>query len=160
MDFVFASVASAAAPAQKVAKTHDVFMWRTGLEKSLVLSGSYTIEDMGAFNLWKQKKHLDDNGQDSTRHTLAFWKKIFYPLSIFVLLLWVIPFSVLGHSRQQNVALRVFLGTVFGLLFFTMQSVVSYFFAIMGWSLFLAVLLPNLCLLGLIGAAVLWIQRR
>lgn len=148
------------APKQKTVKTYESLIWRTDLEQSLVLSGGYTIEDMSALSLWEQKKHLDDNGQDSTRHTLAFWKKIFYPLSVFVLLLWVLPFSVLAHSRQQNVAVRVFLGTVLGLLFFTLQSVVAYFFALMGWSLFLAVLLPNLFLLGFIGAAVLWIQRR
>jgi lipopolysaccharide export LptBFGC system permease protein LptF len=58
------------------------------------------------------------------------------------------------------VAVRVFLGTVLGLFFFTLQSIVAYFFALMGWSLFLAVLLPNLILVGLIALSVVWIGRR
>ncbi len=160
IEFVFESGAYKPAPKQKTVKTYDSLIWRTDLEQSLVLSGGYTIEDMSALSLWEQKKHLEDNGQDSTRHTLAFWKKVFYPLSVFVLLLWVMPFSVLAHSRQQNVAVRVFLGTVLGLFFFTLQSIVAYFFALMGWSLFLAVLLPNLILVGLIALSVAWIGRR
>jgi lipopolysaccharide export system permease protein len=53
---------------------------------------------MSAYDLLAYTKHLEANNQRTDRYEIAFWKKIVYPLSIFVMLALALPFAYL-HFR-------------------------------------------------------------
>ena len=59
---------------------------------------------------------LDERKADAAKYRLAFWEKVFQPLSILGLVLVGIAF-VFGPLRQATVGYRVFIGVLFGISF-------------------------------------------
>jgi lipopolysaccharide export system permease protein len=135
---------------EAVAKTDhhfDELFWVTDLDEKLILSDRYSAEDTGVWDLWKQKEYLEANGQDNTKQTLNFWKKLFSPFSVLALAFCVFPFLFVAHSRNQYLAFRVFVGALVGLSFFTVQGLVGYVATLRDWPIPVALMFPNVVLL-------------
>jgi lipopolysaccharide export system permease protein len=66
-----------------------------------------------------------ETGQNSREFELGYWQKIFYPLSIVVMLLLALPFAFM-QTRKGGVGLRVMTGIFLGLLFFILNAMVQF----------------------------------
>ena len=114
---------------------------------------------MSAFDLRAYTKHLAENNQHTERYEIAFWKKVVYPLSIFVMMALALPFAYL-HFRAGGVSLKIFTGIMIGLSFQLVNSLFSHLGLLNTWPPFITAVVPSgLFLVAAIG--VLWrVERR
>jgi len=96
-------------------------VWQTGLTPRLV--GVFTAHPqlMPSWSLFRYIRHLESNQQDTTRYQMAFWTKIFLPVSTVVMLLVAIPF-VFGQIRSGGLGTRIFIGIMLGMFYGFLQG--------------------------------------
>jgi lipopolysaccharide export system permease protein len=78
--------------------------------------------------VWGLNEYIDylkGNGQSAVAYEVAFWNKIFTPLSILAMLFLAIP-VVLGSSRTVGIAQRIFVGAFVGAGFHLLTRGFSY----------------------------------
>lgn len=82
-------------------------------------------ERMTANELALYTRHLAENRQETNRFKIAFWKKVFDPLAIFVLMALALPFAYL-HTRSGGVSLKIFIGIMIGVSFMLLNTLFSH----------------------------------
>jgi lipopolysaccharide export system permease protein len=113
---------------------------------------------MSAYDLLLYKKHLEENNQESARYQIAFWKKLIYPLSMFVMMAMALPFAYL-HFRSGGISLKIFSGIMIGVGFVLLNNLFSHLGLLNTWPPFFTAALPSsLFLLCSIGA-LWWVER-
>jgi lipopolysaccharide export system permease protein len=100
-------------------------------------------EKMSIVSLGRFISHLRDNKQDAQRHTIAFWKKVVYPFTIFVMLALALPFAYL-KVRAGSVGVKVFGGIMLGMSFQLFNSLFSNVGLLGSWPALLTALTPPL----------------
>ena len=124
-----------------------------------ILSVLFAAPDrMSAYDLLAYTKHLEANNQRTDRYEIAFWKKIVYPLSIFVMLALALPFAYL-HFRAGGVSLKIFTGIMIGVCFQLINSLFSHLGLLNTWPAFMTAALPNLLFMVLAIGALWWVGR-
>ena len=73
-------------------------------------------EALSVYHLHHYLNHLRKNAQQTDRFELVFWRKIFSPFSIVVMLLLAIPF-VFAQHRSGTLGKQMFIGLMIALLF-------------------------------------------
>jgi len=78
-----------------------------------------TIEplDLSITGLYSYINYLESNKQDSSSYELAFWRKIFQPMSIGVMVLLALSF-VFGPLRSVTMGARILMGVIAGFTFY------------------------------------------
>jgi len=74
-------------------------------------------EDLSISGLYSYITYLDSNKQDAASYELAFWRKIFQPISIGVMVLLALSF-VFGPLRTVTMGARILMGVVAGFTFY------------------------------------------
>jgi len=74
-------------------------------------------EDLSISGLYSYITYLDSNKQDAASYELAFWRKIFQPLSVGVMVLLALSF-VFGPLRTVTMGARILMGVVAGFTFY------------------------------------------
>jgi lipopolysaccharide export system permease protein len=115
-------------------------------------------ERMSANELAVYTRHLAENRQETERFKIAFWKKLFGPLSIFVLMALALPFGYL-QSRSGGISLKIFVGIMIGVSFLLIDSLFSHIGILSTWPAFLTALAPSLLFLALAIGAMRWVER-
>lgn len=115
-------------------------------------------EGMSANELAVYTRHLAENRQETERFKVAFWKKLFGPLSIFVLMALALPFGYL-QSRSGGVSLKIFVGIMIGVSFLLIDSLFSHIGILTTWPAFLTALAPSLLFLLLAVGGLRWVER-
>ena len=115
-------------------------------------------EKMSIFSLGRFISHLRDNKQDAQRHSIAFWKKVIYPFTIFVMLALALPFAYL-KVRAGSVGIKVFGGIMLGMSFQLFNSLFSNVGLLGSWPAFMTALTPPLLYLLLAIAALRWVSK-
>ena len=110
---------------------------------------------MSIYELYTYIQHLKRNGLGSETYVIAIWKKVFYPLSILVMMALALPFAY-RHDRVGGVSLRIFAGVMIGALFYMLNGLVSSLGAINNWSPFVTAAMPMILFMG---AAVTLLKR-
>jgi lipopolysaccharide export system permease protein len=113
---------------------------------------------MSAYDLLAYTKHLEANNQRTDRYEIAFWKKIVYPLSIFVMLALALPFAYL-HFRAGGVSLKIFTGIMIGVCFQLINSLFSHLGLLNTWPAVMTAALPSLLFMVLAIGALWWVER-
>ena len=113
---------------------------------------------MSAYDLLAYTKHLEANNQRTDRYEIAFWKKIVYPLSIFVMLALALPFAYL-HFRAGGVSLKIFTGIMIGVCFQLINSLFSHLGLLNTWPACMTAALPSLLFMVLAIGALWWVER-
>ena len=115
-------------------------------------------EKMSIFSLGQFINHLAGNKQDTQRHSIAFWKKVIYPFTIFVMLTLALPFAYL-KGRAGSVGIKVFGGIMLGMSFQLFNSLFSNVGILGSWPTLLTAITPSLLyfLLALLGLR--WVSR-
>ena len=115
-------------------------------------------EKMSIFSLGRFISHLTDNKQDAQRHSIAFWKKIIYPFTIFVMLTLALPFAYL-KVRAGSVGIKVFGGIMLGMSFQLFNSLFSNVGLLGSWPAMLTALTPPLLYFILAIVGLRWVSR-
>lgn len=123
------------------------------LESIRFLGSSYV--SLTVNQLSHRIKSAQQSGQRSREFELGWWQKIFYPLSIFVMLLLALPFAFI-KTRSGGVGVRVMAGIFLGLLFFICNAMVQFLGPLLsvpaGW----VAAMPSLVFLFV---ALVWLRR-
>jgi lipopolysaccharide export system permease protein len=115
-------------------------------------------EKMSIFSLGRFISHLRDNKQDAHRHAIAFWKKVIYPFTIFVMLTLALPFAYL-KVRAGSVGIKVFGGIMLGMSFQLFNSLFSNVGLLGSWPALLTALTPPLLYFVLAIVGLRWVSR-
>lgn len=117
-----------------------------------------TPERMSTLDLFRYIRHLRDNKQDTQRYEIAFWKKVIYPLTLFVMVALALPFAYL-HARAGAVGVKVFGGIMLGLSFHLSNTLFSHVGLLHTWPPIISALLPGTLYLMLALLALRWVDR-
>ena len=161
-DFIVPTTAdpTAATAAAQVHRTStDSTAWRTDLTAEMVSVALLKPERMGTIDLYNYVRHLDANGQTAQRYEIEFWKKVFYPLSCFVMVMLALPFAYL-HFRSSGIASYVFAGVMIGISFFLLNNVFGYIGNLRNWVPWLAAATPGLLYMAVSLGAFGWLVFR
>ena len=115
-------------------------------------------DQMSAYDLFQYSGYLKSGRQSATRYELAFWKKVFYPLAVWVMLLLALPAAYL-LSRGGTVGLKVFVGVLLGVAFHLLNSLFSHLGVINTWPAPVVAAIPTGLALLLAVVMLLRVQR-
>jgi len=100
-------------------------MWQTLLNPDLFNVVSVEPDNMSAMDLYKYSDYLKNNDLDASHYELAFWIKIFTPLSSLVMLLIALPF-IFGSQRSSGAGNRMLVGLLLGIGFYLLNRTVNH----------------------------------
>ena len=116
-------------------------------------------EQMSARELFLYVDYLQAGKQASGRYEIAFWKKMIYPVAVWVMLVLALPAAYI-QARGGALGLKVFLAIVAGIGFHLANSLFSHLGLLNDWPALMIAAIPSLLALGL-GLVMLWqLQRR
>jgi lipopolysaccharide export system permease protein len=113
---------------------------------------------MSANDLKAYTRHLEENHQHTERYEIAFWKKLIYPLAIFVMMALALPFAYL-QTRSGGVSLKIFIGIMIGVSFQLLNSLFSHVGLLNTWPPFVTAILPSTVFLVMAIMALRWVER-
>ncbi|HZW12170.1 MAG TPA: LPS export ABC transporter permease LptG [Noviherbaspirillum sp.] len=113
---------------------------------------------MSAYGLAMYTRHLEENSQSTERYEIAFWKKLFYPLAVMVMMALALPFAYL-HFRAGGVSLKIFIGIMIGVSFQLLNSLFSHLGLLNTWPPLATAVLPSSIFLLIAISALLWVQK-
>ncbi|RXZ33393.1 LPS export ABC transporter permease LptG [Oxalobacteraceae bacterium CAVE-383] len=124
-----------------------------------ILSVLFSDPDrMSAYDLLAYTRHLKANNQRTERYEIAFWKKLIYPLSVFVMMAMALPFAYL-HFRAGGVSLKIFTGIMIGVSFLLVNNLFAHLGLLNTWSPFLTATLPSLFFLAIAAGTLNMVDR-
>jgi len=100
-------------------------VWQNLLNPDLFNVVSVEPDNMSALDLYKYSNYLKKNDLDSSHYELAFWIKIFTPVSSLVMLLIALPF-IFGSQRSSGAGNRLLVGLLLGIGFYLLNRTVNH----------------------------------
>lgn len=100
----------------------DTTEWRSSLTPDKLGIVAVKPEALSIRGLNEYVSYLDNNRQDASRYELAFWRKLFQPLSVAVMVLMALSF-IFGPLRSVSMGARVIMGVLVGFSFFISNEV-------------------------------------
>lgn len=138
--------------------THPIVSLNSEVTPQILSVLLVSPEKMSIFSLGRFISHLRDNKQDVQRHSIAFWKKVIYPFTIFVMLALALPFAYL-KVRAGGVGIKVFGGIMLGMSFQLFNSLFSNVGLLGAWPALLTALTPPLLYFIFAIAGLRWVSR-
>jgi lipopolysaccharide export system permease protein len=124
-----------------------------------ILSVLFSDPDrMSAYDLLSYTRHLEANNQHTERYEIAFWKKLIYPLSVFVMMAMALPFAYL-HFRAGGVSLKIFTGIMIGVSFLLVNNLFAHLGLLNTWSPFFTAALPSIFFLTIAAGTLYMVDR-
>lgn len=96
--------------------------WRSTLTPDKLGIVAVKPEALSIRGLNDYVQYLVNNDQDSSRYELAFWRKVFQPISVAVMILMALSF-IFGPLRSVSMGARVIMGVLTGFGFFIANEV-------------------------------------
>ncbi len=106
-------------------------------------------EDMSATELWQYSLYLDENELESDSFWLAFWVKMFTPLTSVGMLMIAVPLVLTSSSRSGGAGRRILIGVMIGVAFYVLNRVVNQMGVIYGVTPVLSAGLPSLLVIAI-----------
>ena len=100
-------------------------VWKKLLNPDLFNVVSVEPDNMSALDLFKYSNYLKSNELDSSHYELAFWIKVFTPISSLVMLLIALPF-IFGSQRSSGTGNRMLVGLLLGIGFYLLNRTVNH----------------------------------
>ena len=135
------------------------WQWSTGLTAEMVAAAVLNPERMKTWDLFTYQRHLKANEQSAQRYEVAFWRKLFYPLSCLVMVVLALPFGYL-HFRSGSITGYVFGGMMAGISFFLLNNVFGFIGNVQNWQPWVTAAGPSLLYSLISLAAFGWLVLR
>ncbi len=134
-------------------------LWKSDINPQLLSVLTVTPERMAARNLDTYIRHLEENKQTSERYQIAFWKKIFYPFAVLVMMALALPFAYL-HFRSGGISFKIFAGIMLGIGFYLLNNLFSHVGLLNTWPPIVSAAMPSVVVLAAALVALRWVERR
>lgn len=116
--------------------------WETTISPDKLGFVALDPQSLSVSGLYRYINYLTKNGQDASNYTLLFWKKIFKPISVAVMMLMALSF-IFGPLRMVSMGVRVIIGIVFGFLFYICDMLFSQISLVVGFNPIIGALLTS-----------------
>jgi lipopolysaccharide export system permease protein len=146
-------------PAETRVSQVDDYAWDTVLRPSLLTVYQVAPEKLELNTLWENMRVLGTGAQKTARFEIAFWNKVFYPVSVLVMMIVALPFSYF-QRRQGGVGFRMFAGTILGLTFFLIGRLFSNLGVLNDWPPLFSAAFPLVVFVMLTMVLLWWLERR
>lgn len=133
----------------------DVSEWNLKLTPNLLSVGMIEADSMSLQKLNQYTEYLLENRLESSAFQLAFWQRIFQPLTTLVMILLAIPF-VFVAPRSTTMGKRILLAVVLSFIFYVLNAFFGEFSIVYRFPPLMAALLPTLLF---IAAGSIWVFR-
>jgi lipopolysaccharide export system permease protein len=137
----------------------ESYEWVSHLTPEVLSVLMVSPDRMSLTALFAYVSHLRDNRQDTQRFEIALWKKLTYPLAVFVMLALALPFALV-HDRMGAVSVKVFMGVMLGVGFHMLNGLFGNLGVINAWPPVLAALTPSVLFLLAATAMLVRVERR
>lgn len=156
---------------QEVAQTHfgqdrkihtDFFhqaSWQSLIRPELLNVLLVVPEKMSAWNLYSYIRHLSSNRQKTSRHEIALWAKMTYPIACIVMVVLALPFGFI-HQRSGGASAKVFAGIMLGIIYQIMNRVFVHLGLLNDWPPGFSAITPTLLFLTAGISMLFWVERR
>lgn len=133
--------------------------WQSLIRPELLNVLLVVPEKMSAWNLYSYIHHLSVNKQKTSRHEIALWAKMVYPLASLVMVILALPFGFL-EQRSGGTSAKIFAGIMLGIVYQVLNRVFVHLGLLNDWSALFSAVLPTLLFLiaGLV--MLFWVERR
>ncbi len=121
----------------------DIAEWNLKLTPNLLSVGMIEADSMSLQKLNQYTHYLLDNRLESSAFQLAFWQRIFQPLTTLVMILLAIPF-VFVAPRSTTMGKRILLAVVLSFIFYVLNAFFGEFSIVYRFPPVMAALLPTL----------------
>ncbi len=118
------------------------------IEANAIAALTATPEELPLMKLAPFIQYLAKNGLDGSQYELAFWSKLFSPLTSLSMLLIASPL-IFAQQRSQGLGARILIGIIIGLVLYLFTEMVGHFIIIAGYSPIFGALLPTFFAIGL-----------
>lgn len=102
-------------------KTFEHQTWDLALNPTILRIAKVEPEEMTLLKLRSILKYQKANGLQSNSYGLAFWQRVFQPLTTSIMMLLAIPF-IFGPLRSATMGLRLVAGVVLGFGFYILNQ--------------------------------------
>jgi lipopolysaccharide export system permease protein len=133
--------------------------WQSVIKPELLNVLLVVPEKMSAWNLYFYIKHLGDNHQKTTRHEIALWSKMVYPVACLVMVVLALPFGFL-QQRSGGVSAKIFAGIMLGIGYQVLNRVFVHVGLLNDWAPPISATVPTLLFLATGLGMLAWIERR
>jgi len=138
--------------------THPIITLESEVTPKILSVLLVSPEKMSIMSLGRFIAHLQENKQDAQLQLITFWKKVIYPLTIFVMLSLALPFAYL-KVRAGGVGIKVFGGIMLGMSFQLFNSLFSNVGLLGSWPSLLTALTPPLLYFLLAIFGLRWVSK-
>jgi lipopolysaccharide export system permease protein len=125
------------------ASEHTTLLWETDLTPDLLAMEAIPPDRLSINSLLAYSQHLRQQGLEYADFEVAAWRKLTQPVAMIVLVLLAMGF-IFGPLRDGTLGLRVFIGTLVGLVFKISQDMVASITLVYGFEPWAAVAMPLL----------------
>jgi lipopolysaccharide export system permease protein len=136
----------------------DEMVWNSVLDPSFLSVLLVQPERMSAANLYQYIDYLSENRQKTSRYEIAFWKKVFYPVAVLVMMFLALPFAQF-QRRSGGIGMRIFSGIMLGLVFYTFNMFFTYLGVLYDWPPLPSAVFPT-AMFFVLAATMLWYLER
>ncbi len=142
---------------QKVAREYlETLPWDSPLKQDEMRLLTLPTSSLSPSDLYHYIEVLQRKKQNSLRYELAFWDKVFMPLTTGLMVLIAFPF-VFGPLRNATVGKRMLLGALAGIGYYLFTEVLEQFGLLVGISPLFTTALPFGCL-GILTLIFWWMS--
>ncbi|MCB4810768.1 LPS export ABC transporter permease LptG [Methylovorus menthalis] len=132
--------------------------WQSLIRPELLNVLLVVPEKMSAWNLYFYIHHLSANKQKTSRHEIALWSKMVYPLASLVMVVLALPFGFL-QQRSGGASAKIFAGIMLGIVYQVLNRVFVHLGLLNDWSPLMSAVVPTLLFL-LAGLTMLFMAER
>ncbi|MEO8849385.1 MAG: LPS export ABC transporter permease LptG [Casimicrobiaceae bacterium] len=140
-------------------ETTPLWMWNTVLRPSILTVYTVAPERLQLDALYDNIKVLSGSSQKTSRFEIAFWSKVFYPVSVITMMILALPFAHF-QRRAGGVGFRIFIGTMLGLAFFLIGRLFSNLGVLNDWPPLFSAVTPLVFFIAVAAAMMYWTERR
>ncbi|QEM87293.1 LPS export ABC transporter permease LptG [Glaesserella parasuis] len=124
--------------------------WKTSITPSKLGIASLKPESLSISGLADYVGFLKDTGQDPKRFEITFWRKVFQPISMAVMMLLAISF-IFGPLRSSTMGAKIVIGILAGFVFYVANIVFGNLSLIVSWlPVPIGALIPSLLCLSVV----------
>ena len=117
--------------------------WETNLTPDKLGAVSLRPTSLSISGLYNYISFLRETGQDVSRFDLTFWRKIFQPVSVGVMMLLALSF-IFGSLRSVTAGARIVTGICFGFLFYVVNEIFGQISVVYNMPAVFGALMPSL----------------
>ena len=123
--------------------------WETNLTPDKLGAVSLRPTSLSISGLYNYISFLRETGQDVSRFELTFWRKIFQPVSVGVMMLLALSF-IFGSLRSVTAGARIVTGICFGFLFYVVNEIFGQMSVVYDMPAVFGALMPSLLFIVMI----------